>query len=114
MQTDAGRHDPLNWGLSGNRLIQRLLVFDDLRAKYIAYLKDIVDEANGLLHYDASKARIEAWQQRIAPYVANDTGEDMEIKDEPAGWGNHDEYRLLEDGMNNFFRVHTATINALP
>ena len=114
VQTDAGRHDPLNWGLNSNRLIQRLMVFDDLRAKYISYLKEIVGESNGLLHYDASKARIEAWQEKIAPYVANDTGEDMEIKDQPASWGNHHEYRLLEDGENNFFRVKAATINALP
>ena len=113
VQTDAGRHDPTNWGLSEHKLIKRLMDFDDLRAKYVAYLKEIVAEESRLLHYDASKPRIEAWHDMIRDYVENDTGEDMEIRDEPAGWGNHGEYRLLEDGANNFLRVHAATINAL-
>ena len=49
----------------------------------------------------------------IAPYVANDTGEDMEIRDEPAPWGNHSEYRLIEKN-NNFFIRKRESINALP
>ena len=111
-QSDAGRQDPLNWGRDDIPLIKRILEFDDFRAKYVAYLKELVNPANGLLHVDASQARIRAWHELIAPYVANDTGQDMEIKDEPAPWGNHSEYRLL-DNNNNFFIRKRESINRL-
>ena len=79
----------------------------------MAYLKELVSPSNDLLHIDASQARIRAWHAMIAPYVANDTGQDMEIKDEPASWGNHSEYRLL-DNNNNFFIRKRESINRLP
>jgi hypothetical protein len=34
----------------------------------------------------------------------------MEIKDRPASWGNHGEYRLMDEGINNFFVVKTGVI----
>ena len=37
----------------------------------------------------------------------------MEIKDRPAPWGNHGEYRILSDGSNNFFKVKAQAVNAL-
>ena len=46
----------------------------------------------------------------IWPYIANDTGEDMSISDAPASWGNHHEYRLLEDSSNNWFKVKAESI----
>ena len=113
-QSDAGRQNPLQWGLDANPLIKRLLEFDDFKAKYVAYLKELVNESSGPLHYNQATARIRAWEQFIAPYVSNDTGEDMTIKDEPASWGRNGDYRLLQDNRdNNFFRVKTAVINGL-
>lgn len=114
VQNDAGRHDPLNWGQYGNPLIRRLMAFPDLKAKYVQCLKEIVSEGDGLMYYDNASSRIRAWQALIGPYVSNDTGEDMIIEDRPASWGNHGEYRLLEDSRNNnFFRVKAAAINAI-
>ncbi len=111
VQSDAGRQDPLNWGRYENPLIRRLLEYDDFRAKYITYLHELVDEDNDLIHYVAAMERIQAWQAMVAPYVANDTGEDMEIADRPANWGNHPEYRLLDpDPDVNFFRIKAASI----
>ena len=56
----------------------------------------------------------------IKPYVANDTNEDMEINDYPAGWGNCDFYRLRtgndkggSDGKANFFLTKQRVINEL-
>ena len=48
----------------------------------------------------------------IERYIDNDTGEDCEIKDRPASWGNHHEYRLWEstDSNINWFRVKAASI----
>lgn len=115
VQNDSGRHDPLKWGSDSNPFIRRILAFPDFRARYVDYLKQLVDDRNGLMHYNDARSRIVKWHARIAPYVNNDTGEDMKIEDRPASWGNHPEYRLLEDSpSNNFFRVKAATINALP
>lgn len=113
-QSDSGRQNPLQWGVQGNKLIQRLMEYDDLKAKYIAHLKEIVNSSSRLMHYTDAIERIRAWHEKIRDYVSNDLGEDMEIKDVPASWGNHPEYRLLETGSNNFFQAKAAYINALP
>ncbi len=110
VQNDSGRQDPLRWGGDASPLIRRLLEFDDFHALYVKYLKQAVDDAADLMHYNDATARITRWQQMIAPYVANDTGEDTEIKDEPASWGNHGEYRLLER-RNNYFTTKSNVLN---
>jgi hypothetical protein len=74
---------------------------------------ELADPANDLFHMDASVPRIKAWQDKISPYVSNDTGEDMSIWDSPASWGNHGEYRLMDTGSNNWFRVKTEVINSM-
>ena len=113
-QTDAGRQNPLQWGMTTIPLIQRLMDYEDFRAIYVKYLKELVDPTTGPLHYNQATKRIKELQERIRPYVSNDTGEDMSIYDEPAGWGHNGDYRLLQDSQrNNFFRVKTETINAL-
>lgn len=106
---DSGRHDPYNWGDSG-LLMERLMKFDEFRQIYRDALKELADPSKELFHANASIPRIKAWQSRIAPYISNDTGEDMEIKDRPASWGNHGEYRLMDEGINNFFAVKTGVI----
>ncbi len=108
---DAGRQNPLQWGDSNRKLISKLLEFDEYRAIYLNALREICTEAD-LMEPSAAIARIRTWHQLIGEYVSNDTGEDMEIKDKPAGWSNHSEYRLLEDGNNNFFRAKAASIPA--
>ena len=113
-QDDAGRQSPLNWGNDDNRLIARILKFNDFKAKYITYLKELVDAKNALMDHTSSQSRIRAWQRRIEPYIDNDTGEDTAIEDKPASWGNHSEYNLLKTGSDNFFTVKAASINALP
>jgi len=113
-QDDAGRQSPLNWGNDDNRLIARILKFNDFKAKYITYLKELVDAKNALMDRTSSQSRIRAWQRRIEPYIDNDTGEDTAIEDKPASWGNHSEYNLLKTGSDNFFTVKAASINALP
>lgn len=109
-QTDSGRHDPYKWGNQGI-LIERLMKFDDFRKIYRNELLRVTNPANGLMDYEAATARIKAWHDRIREYVYNDTGDGMEIKDRPASWGNHHEYRLLDpDPDVNFFKVKAETI----
>ena len=114
VQDDAGRQNPLNWGNDNNRLIARILKFNDFKAKYVAYLKELVDAKYALMDRQSAQARIRSWQRRIEQYVNNDTGEDTVIEDKPASWGNHSEYTILKNGNDNFFTVKAATINALP
>ena len=114
VQDDAGRHNPLQWGNDNNRLIARILKFSDFKAKYVLYLKELVEARNAFMDRRSAQARIRAWQERIAPYIDNDTGEDTVIEDKPASWGNHSEYNLLETGSDNFFNAKAASINALP
>lgn len=110
--SDSGRQDPYNWG-DGGRLMERLMKIDEFKAIYRDALKEIAARENNLFHKDASMARIKAWQDRISPYVGNDTGEDMKIEDKPASWGNHGEYRIMTDGPDNFFEVKTSVINGM-
>ena len=113
-QNDAGRQNPLNWGVSNNRLISRILKFDDFRAIYINHLKFLVTEGNAMMDRATAQARIRSWHNKIAQYIDNDTGEDTAIEDKPASWGNHSEYNLLKTNRDNYFTVKAASINALP
>ncbi len=114
VQDDAGRQNPLRWGNDNNPLIARVLKYSDFKAKYVAFLKELVTSGKGLMDRSSSQARIRAWQSRIEQYIDNDTGEDTFIEDKPAPWGNHSEYNLLKNNSDNFFTVKAAAINALP
>lgn len=114
VQDDAGRQNPLNWGNDNNRLIARILKYNDFKDKYVAYLKELIDAKNALIDRQSAQARIRSWQRMIEPYVDNDTGEDTVIEDKPASWSNHNEYTLLKNGSDNFFTAKAASINALP
>lgn len=93
--------------------MERLMKFDEFRQIYREALQELVAAENGLFHVDASIARIRAWQEKIAPYVWNDTGEDMEIYDGAAYWGNNQNYKLLTKGSGNFFEVKAQTVNSM-
>lgn len=109
---DAAKQDPYNWGDKG-LLMERMMKFEEFRNIYRDELKRLVDPANGLMDPATATARVLEWQNRIREYVANDTGEDMEIKDQAAGWGNIGDYKLMTRGDKNYFDAKAATINSL-
>lgn len=109
---DAGRQDPYNWGNDG-LLMKRMMKFPEFRKIYKDALLELIDPANGYFDIDSSISRITAWQNKVREFVANDTGEDNYIYDEPAGWGNHGEYRILQRGSNNFSTVKADAIRAM-
>ena len=113
VQDDAGRQNPLMWGNDKNRLIARILKFNDFKNIYINHLKTLVKEGNALMDRNSAQSRIRTWQASIHQYIDNDTGEDTAIKDTPASWGNHSEYNLLKNDNDNFFTVKAASINSL-
>lgn len=110
---DSGRQDPYNWGPSDNPLIYKILQNSTWRAQYRKYLRELCLD-KGLCSPTVAQERIRAWQSSISSYVSNDTGQDMSIKDRPASWGNHGEYRLLSGGPSaNWFEVKAATVAAM-
>ena len=112
VQSDSGRQDPLNWGNTNNQpLIGKILQFEEYRKIYVNALNELCDPANDLFYYTHSIARINGWHSMIRDYVDNDTGEDCEIKDRPASWGNIYDYRLLNvNSSMNFFKVKASSI----
>ena len=109
LMPDAGRQDLLNWGKSSNPMVKKILAFSEYRELYISYLNELCDPANDLFYYTRSIDRIQKWHDMIRYYITNDTGEDMEIKDVPAGWGNCPHYRLL-NASNNYFVIRAQNL----
>ena len=112
VQSDSGRHDPLNWGNTNEcPLIGKILQYDDYRKIYVDALNELIDPANNLFYYQHSIDRINGWHSMIRDHVVNDTEEDCEIKDRPAGWGNIYDYRILDANSSmNFFKVKAQSI----
>ena len=112
VQSDSGRHDPLNWGNTDEcPLIGKILQSEDYRKIYVEALNELIDPANDLFYYQHSIDRINGWHSMIRDYVVNDTDEDCEIKDRPAGWGNIYDYRILDANSSmNFFKVKAQSI----
>lgn len=108
MNVDPGRQDMLNWGSRGGDriLMRKVLSIKEFEDRYKQYIKDL---AAGDFAKTASQQRIRQWHQMISPYVVNDTGEDCEIYDAAAWWGDTYGYHLLSDD-NNFFTVKAASI----
>lgn len=108
---DSAKQDPYKWGDKG-LLIERLMRFEEFRKIYRDELKRLVDPANGLMDPYSATQRILDWQASIKEYITNDTGEDMNILDEPASWGRIGDYNLMTFD-NNYFSVKAQTINAM-
>ena len=111
VQNDSGRQDPYHWGSSDEHpFIGKILSISEFRAKYTDYLRDFSSVDNPWTGQSVSAERIRTWQKLFSDYLANDTGEDMTLRDIPASWGNHSEYRLLENNSNNWFKVKAESI----
>ena len=110
VQSDAGRQDPWKWGPDSAPLLTKILKNTEWRALYKQYLQQLCN-VGGDFYYTNAMARIRAWQEIIAPFVSNDTKEDMTIEDKPAYWGNHHEYRIMDEGENNFFKIKAEAVN---
>jgi hypothetical protein len=92
--------------------MERMMEYEEFRNIYRDELKRLVNPANVLMDTQSAMARIQNWQSKIQSYISNDTGEDMEIRDEPAEWGKWGDYNLMSTS-NNYFAVKAQTINTL-
>lgn len=117
---NAGTQDLLKWGsLDGDRVLMRkVMSIDEYRNRYKQYIKELADPKNDLFDTDKSIARIRGWHKMIQNRVPNATGEDMEIRDVPASWGNCPFYRIFsgndqggQNGEANWFKTKIKSIN---
>ena len=108
---DPAKQDPYNWGDRGI-LMERMMEFDEFKNIYRDELKRLVRSGEGLMDQPTATQRILDWQAKIQNYISNDTGEDMEIRDEPASWGHVGDYNLMSTS-NNYFTEKASTINNL-
>ena len=117
---NSGTQNPMQWGeMDARPLITQLFKVSEYKERYKSYLKELVNDES-LFQYIGSNKRVVGWQHMVKPYVVNDTNEDMEILDRPAGWGNCDFYRLKtgnnqggNNGITNFFLTKQRVINEL-
>ncbi len=111
---DSGTQDMLKWGDDfSSPLVAKILTIPEFKTIYVNYLYELVNPTNNFFYSEKSIARIESWQTMIKPYVSNDTGEDMEIGDYPAWWGDQPQYRLNSPN-NNFFVIKQSYLPAKP
>ena len=110
---DSGTQDLLHWGSrDGDRLlVKKVLSIKEFENTYKQYIKQLA-ASDELFAPEGSKARISQFQNLVRPYIANDTGEDMEMYDQPAPWSNQPQYRLLSGSQHtNFFITKINSIN---
>ena len=112
---DSGTKNPLYWGDAAERpLVNKLLSVPAYRDSYVAALRELCDDGKEYFGVTPSQSRIRAWQALIAESVANDTDDYQSIYDEPAGWGDRDDYRLLSgNATTNFFLAKAAAVSAI-
>ncbi len=115
---NSGTKDPLSWGPQTRPLVAKILGIPEYREKYKAYISELANANRDLFDAAKSKQRILGWHAMIAPYVSNDTGEDMNIGDVPASWGNAPFYRLMsgndKGGANGPANYFSTRINSIP
>ena len=121
--------DPLNWGLSSNPLIVKLLEFDDYREIYKQECLRMVDSSTGILDYNTAIMYIkEQWDsikelvhktgttQDITIYKnASDTYHSLSWSQVPSdhmpAWCGSDTYHLTTGSLStNFFMAKAASI----
>ena len=115
---NSGTQNPLSWGnMSQRPLITKILAIPAYQTLYKGYISELTNISKDLFHSIRSIPRIQNWQNKIAPFVANDTGEDMVILDVPAYWGNQPNYRVKSgnslggtNGAANYFTSKKASI----
>lgn len=116
--SNSGTQNPLTWGNMTQRpLITKILAIPQYQAMYKGYITSLTSIGNNYFHSIRSIPRIQGWQNKIAPYISNDTGEDMLIEDRPASWGNQPNYRLTSgnssggsNGPANYFASRSVSI----
>lgn len=98
-------------------LITKILAIPEYQTMYKNYIRQLTNISNDYFAPFKSMPRIRAWQNKISPFVSNDTGEDMQISDFPANWGNQLNYRVLSgnnqggaNGPANYFSSRSVSI----
>ena len=95
--SDVGEQDPVNFSTVENAplLVTKILSIDKYLQEYKQYIELLVTQEN-LMVENYAVDWIQKRHLAIQHDLENITGDNQTIKDQPAVWGNQDEYRLLE------------------
>lgn len=100
---DVGERDPFNFGRQNTIpiLLQKIMAIDSFRQEYKGYIRQLVTQDN-LMVEDFSIEWIADGHNLIRDHLDNITGDNQQIIDRPANWGNQSSYRLfnLNTGKN--------------
>ena len=110
---DSGTHDPLAWGSDKAPLIAKLLTFEKYRDIYIDHLYDLIDPYNFYFNIESAPGLIKKLMKKVNPYVSNDTGINMIVRDAPASWSSTPDYRMTDYSEYNYFLVKSQTISKI-
>ncbi|OHD53440.1 MAG: hypothetical protein A2Y33_15070 [Spirochaetes bacterium GWF1_51_8] len=102
---DPGTENVLNWGDDTAVLIEKVLAIPAFQNTYKKYIAELINKTNDLFDFTKSTNRIKQMHSVISPFIANDTGDNMSIVDQP-GWGDYMFYSLLTGAVGtNYFKT---------
>lgn len=111
---DVGERDPLNFGRQNTtpRLLQKIMAIDIFRQEYKGYIRQLVTQDN-LMVEDFAIEWIGAAHLLIQDHLDNITGDNEQIIDRPASWGNQSSYRLFNfNNGKNWYATRKAAVLA--
>jgi hypothetical protein len=94
---DSGEQDPLNYALPSNAplLVSKIMAVDKYVEEYKTHIETLVTQTD-LLDETHSRHWIGNIHQLIRDDLVNVTGDNQQIADRPAWWGNQHDYRIFD------------------
>ncbi|MDO6718869.1 CotH kinase family protein [Psychrosphaera sp. 1_MG-2023] len=111
---DVGSRNPMNFAARSPILVEKVLAIAQYRTEFKALLAQLVNQDNLMTeHY--STRWISDVHQLIQYSLLNDTGDNQQITDEPAYWGNQSSYRLFDfsSGKNWYTTRKSAVLSGI-
>jgi spore coat protein CotH len=101
---DSGTQNPINFASSSNTplLVKKILAIDKHLQAYKGYIETLVTQSD-LMVESYAVPWIEKSHALIINHLINDTGDNMNIADKPAYWGNQGDYRIIDLADGKYF-----------
>lgn len=113
---DVGERDPFEFGTSrlAPPLVTKTLGIDAFRQQFAQYLYQLVNQED-LMNQEYAVDWIQRAHELIDGHLENVTGDNENIADAPASWGNQDDYRLfdLASGKNWYLTRKDTVLTAV-
>lgn len=117
LMDDSGEQSTVSFGASNNTpmLVNKILQIEEYRQLFLQYTYDLVTQP-GLMVQADTVAYINQIHNLVLDHLNNDTNQNEQIADRPAGWANQPEYRLFDfsTGRNWYSTRKLAVERFLP